>query len=271
MKYVLRIVVVAVLCLGIFFGITAIVNNKKPYSISDDYASVYSSFKELDNNISRLNGMTEGNMNKLFEYNSIYSFEKTRIKDFADNIEVLSLNKNESGQFKTLKNKIKSGCLELNSKVNKIYEYNFEEANPNAEYLNGLIDNANETFKTYIETLNNACFNFNKYIDNKIYSNKNYNFKDVISSNLFNMIKSYLEVNNGYTYISTAITNYNEFILSEKSSSFDASSFVQNYYTFEDNDLVLNYKNYFEQGSSSNANFSVLINFVLGGDYYEKD
>lgn len=271
MKHVLRIVVVAAICLGIFFGISAISNNKKAYSICEDYASVYSSFKALDEDISRLNGMTESNMNKFFQYDAIYKFEKTKLKEFTNIIESLNIRKNENGTFKTLKNKLASGCSELNLNVNKIYEYNFNESNPNAEYLNGLINNANENFVNYIQTLNDACLSFENFINKKIYDNKNYNFKDVLSLNLFDMIKAYIELDKGYTHISTAIANYNNFVLSEKSSSFEASSFVQNFYTFSENDLISHYKNYFEQGTSTDTYFVKLINFVLEGEYYEEN
>lgn len=270
MKHILRLLVVAGICIGLFFGITAIVNNKKPYSIVTDYASVRSDFKTLDTNISRLNGMTEAGMDKFFQYNTIYSFNKNSLNEYVKIIETLNLSKKENGEFKTIKSNLTKQFKELNARVNKIYEYNFNEAHPNSDYLAGLIVNANEIFVEYDKTLNNACLKLANYINSEVYNGLNYNFKDVLVANILNMNKVYLETDKGYTYVTTAITNYNNFISSARPSTTDASAFVQNYYTFTNESLLENYQTYFNQGTNSNVNFATLIDFVLKGEYYEE-
>lgn len=271
MKHILRLIVVAALCLGIFFGITTIVNNKKPYSIREDYDVVYKSFKELDKDISKLNGMTETGMDKFFLQNKFYSFAKNSIQDFCDVVESLNLNKNESGKFKTLKKQIQSNCEELNSKVNEIYEYNFNTSNPDSGTLTGTIDKANEIFETCNKALINACLEFNNFINNKVYENVNYNFKDTLNYNIFVMIEAYYDAERGENEILTALTKYSDFIASGKVSSFDASNFVQTFYTFDYSKLLTNYSNYFSQSAQTDEGFSDLIDFVLEGEYYEKD
>lgn len=269
MKYILRIVVVAVICVGIFFGISAIVNNKKPYSICDDFLSVQANFKEVDAKISLLNGMTEDNMDKFFQQNSIYGFSKNCLNDFIYKIEVLNL-KNKSSEIKAIKKELNANIEELKTSIQKIYDYKLNGASASQEILSGLIDSANVKFLSFNKSLNNACLKFQSLVDTEVYDGVNYNFKDVLISNLLDMSKVYLENDKGYEQVAKAIDKFNAYKNSNKPSSISASSFVQNYHSFTNASLLNLYKNYFEQGTSSNLNFNLLINFVLTGEYYEK-
>lgn len=270
MKYILRLVVVAVICVGVFFGVRAIVNNKKPYSISEDYLSVQTNFKQLDNSVLKLNGMSAPLIDNLMQYNSIYSFSKNSLNTFIDEIEVLSLSKKNSGELKTFKKNLNNKITELKLSIDKIYDYKTNESDPNAEYLNGLIESSNNKFISFNKTLNETCLFLQNLINDEVYGNKNYNFKDVLNANLLNMIKVYLENDKGYEYVAQAISKLNDYVNSNKPSTTKASSFVQNYYSFTNDSLLRNYKTYFEQNSSFNTNFTLLINFVLTGEYYEK-